>query len=259
MKMPVLIILSMIMPILASQNSTIDMRTIDSLKQRIGILEGVKENYTKDIENNKNALQNQYDRFVNETKNEYAMVRLFGKFILLFGIGTIIGLIFYLRNYASKKAKETLDTAFNNKADEIEELIRIKNEDYQLKTKKKILVITPSYSDNQFLTSFFKKMDFNIDNIEYEHFSQKEIKNKFDIIIFNDEKGKPPTKDKSQEQIDIEKFFIAAPSKALRFYYGPKRLSINDIAIQNILSYANTPLQLYSNLMNALRYQDKLM
>jgi hypothetical protein len=58
MKMPVLIILSMIMPILASQNSTIDMRTIDSLKQRIGILEGVKENYTKDIENNKNALQN---------------------------------------------------------------------------------------------------------------------------------------------------------------------------------------------------------
>jgi hypothetical protein len=259
MKMPVLIILSMIMPILASQNSTIDMRTIDSLKQRIGILEGVKENYTKDIENNKNALKNQYDLFVNEIKKDNTLIKWILSIIGIIGLSTIIGSIFYLRKYASKKAKETLDTAFNNKADEIEELIRIKNEDYQLKTKKRILVITPSYSDKQFLINFFKKMDFNIDNIEYELFPQKEIKNKFDIIIFNDEKGKPATKDKSQEQIDIEEFFIATPSKALRFYYGPKRLSINDIAIQNILSYANTPLQLYGNLMNALRYQDKLM
>jgi hypothetical protein len=186
------------------------------------------------------------------------MVHLFFGVILLFGIGLII----WLRNYAMKKAKEMVNNEFNNKADDIEKLVKEKNEEFQLRHNKKILIVTPDYSNEDHLKKFMQKMDFKIENIKYQPFKPTiDITENYDIVIFNDENGLSDSKsyDYQEQKNGIEEYLSKFPEETMPFYFGKKHIENINKNSNKIIAFVNTRTQLYGNLMNALRYQDKLM
>lgn len=252
----------------ASQNSEYGDKSDFTINMRLDYLEktenirnkefvNYKENLNNKIKNNETRQKNDYDRLVLDVRNQNTIIIIVGSIIIIFGVG----FFFKLREYAEKKSKETLDNAFNKKADEINQLILQQNEEYQLKTKKKILVVTPEYSCNEFLKLFFNKMGFNSDNIQYEPMLEKIPVGNFDLIIFNDESVVNKCDNNSKNEIEIEKYLQKYPLKTIRLYFGPKRLYTgNEYEKDRIItSFVNTRLQLYGNLMNALRYQDKML
>lgn len=252
----------------ASQNSEYGDKSDFTINMRLDYLEktenirnkefvNYKENLDNKIKNNETRQKNDYDRLVLDVRNQNTIIIIVGSIIIIFGVG----FFFKLREYAEKKSKETLDNAFNKKADEINQLILQQNEEYQLKTKKKILVVTPEYSCNEFLKLFFNKMGFNSDNIQYEPMLEKIPVGNFDLIIFNDESVVNKCDNNSKNEIEIEKYLQKYPLKTIRLYFGPKRLYTgNEYEKDRIItSFVNTRLQLYGNLMNALRYQDKML
>src|SRR5690554_936304 len=256
----------------ASQNSEYGDKSDFTINMRLDYLEktenirnkefvNYKENLDNKIKNNETRQKNDYDRLVLDVRNQNTIITIFGGLFILLGVGSLLFLYSNAIKYADKKVKETLDNAFNNKAEEINKLILQQNEEYQLKTKKKILVVTPEYSCNEFLKLFFNKMGFNSDNIQYEPMLEKTPVGNFDLIIFNDESVVNKCDNNSKNEIEIEKYLQKYPLKTIRLYFGPKRLYTgNEYEKDRIItSFVNTRLQLYGNLMNALRYQDKML
>ncbi len=188
---------------------------------------------------------------------------LFMELIMGFlGVATLGGVIFFVVGYfklkkqvyayADQKAREMFEARFqadferlfNDNKDKIEAIIRLNDNDLQLKMTKTIRVLSKDDADNEFLKNFFCEMKF--DNVDYGVFDPSQTYSNYDLILFNNEPGLMD----SNEIVEYAKTKI--PRNKIFFYFGFIR--IDDEGLKKNFASATFRTQLYGNIMNALRH-----
>ncbi|MGE0087818.1 MAG: NARF domain-containing protein [Desulfococcaceae bacterium] len=184
------------------------------------------------------------DLRVSKTENYFALLGIIT-------LGGLAALWISIYSYADKKAKELFEKRFDESVekvlrksrDELEELIMLHDMEHQLK-KKKILVLSKSEADKEKISLFFKKMAFK--DVAYRIFDENLEYKDYDAILIND-------RNKVFTTEEVDNYFKKTDPKSICFYFGPQRISLPE----NVAS-ASIGMQLYGNLMNALRYQRML-
>jgi len=238
-------------------------RLIDH-EMRLDYLEKMENIRKTEFTNFEKSAKNDFESFVLEVRRNNRYIGIISTLLSFLFIGGGFILFFNFKNYADKKGKEILGSALKKNEIAINELLMQENEEHQLRTKKRILVVTPQYSDNEFIRRFFREMSFNPANIHYETFKDNIPEGKYDLVLFNDETGGDGSND-DEENIkrveSIEWYLQKFSSKTIRLYFGNEKL-FSDVRFEKdrtVTSFVNTRLQLYGNLMNALKYQDKML
>lgn len=161
----------------------------------------------------------------------------------------------------------------------IKRLIDTENWGERLREKSQVVVLNQEKTKmgKDFTTvmrSFgkYKKLDVNFlidtQNFDADNFSleiSKLLNNEFGLIVLEDSDGGWSPFQGSENKKEINDLMVRlakslCPSYGL-FYLGKGRFPIDEIKdrkIENMISYANAPAQLYGNMMNMLKYQDIL-
>lgn len=251
------IILMIMMGFLYSTGFAQKKETVEELSNRIKILEDQKEKL--DIQGK--LLQEKFDVKAKELQLIAEEIKLEQKrnnwlipsILLIFsfiGLSGFVSLKKYIEKKAQEKAEKLVNEVYKEKARELLELARKQNEEFQLKETKSILVVSKNSDDNTFIERFFKKMEFHNDKIKYETLSQVKNPDKYDLLLFNN------------ENLNIDHgdlLAILAKTKPVNFclYFGPDRFD-GGKEFKDRVNFANSPVQLYGNLINSLRYQSLL-
>lgn len=169
-------------------------------------------------------------------RKEYDILYKFG---LPFTIISLLTAIFGANKWAAEIAKQKAEDTF-------------KDPETLLKEGKKILVITPDGQDTEFITIFFHLMGFRtpeyIKVTEIDKYKSKD----FDLAVLN----VPNDKSKITSEFN-DKIALLTMAKSV-FYFGPGQVSNYLLEKEGRLSFANAKSQLYSNLINALKFQKML-
>ena len=136
-------------------------------------------------------------------------------------------------NYFKKKAENALEEVVN------------------LKSKKRILVLSSKDASEDFLHSFFRaKFDMDKNKqIEFRRIENEKIdfNIKYDVVFVNNENGKINR--------DIARQYVGENN--VIFYFGPTNswdFANDNELIKNRLNLANSRTQIYGNLINSLEY-----
>lgn len=261
--MKVCIILMIIMGLFCSMGFAQKKETMEELSNRVKILEGQKENLDKqgalqkeDLEKQVNVLKEKFDvkakelyLIAEEIKLEQKKNNWIAIIMGVIGIGSIVSFFIFAKRYIKKKVKKLVNEVYKEKEREILELAKKQNEEFHLKETRSILVISKIPNDNPFIERFFKEMRFRNDNIKYETLNQVKDPEKYDLLLFDNEK----------QNIDhADLLAIMAKTKPENFflYFGPDRFDGKEF--KDRVNFANSRVQLYGNLINSLRYQSLL-
>jgi len=198
--------------------------------------------------------------FYGEIKNIIESGGSFRFAIIISGILlTVFSVIYlYYRNMITSRQEVGVSSDSSKFVDLLEvnkerfvDLIKQHNQEIRVKGNKRIMVLSRSEADLNFLKSFFKIMEFK--NIQYEVIESNDqilSTDDFDLVFFNNESG----------NLDLDfivKQISVSSSDTMFFYFGSRRL--NDVdEYRNRIAIANSRVQLYSNLINALIFQDLL-
>ncbi|MCP4351109.1 MAG: hypothetical protein GY795_37060 [Desulfobacterales bacterium] len=166
---------------------------------------------------------------------------------------TIYKIYTMIPELAEEKAKEKFEKLFgeefekffDEKEDKIKKLIELHDNELQLKKNKYILILSHADSDDTFVRDFFKHMEFN--NVSFETIGSEEYRNN-DLILFNNE-------DNKLEEEKLADYVRKIPNSAICFYFGKR---IQNIELHNRLLFANSRVNLYGNIISALKYQTLL-
>jgi hypothetical protein len=243
---------------------------IEELNNRVNILEGQKENLDKQAELLKEKFENEVvslnNKFIEQKRKLEDDYNYLTVLLWVFGLLTVIGiftmaismLISYFKirkkieGIAEEKIQKKFDSFFQEKKDQLDELINKQNEEFQLKKEKRILVLTPDGPDNLFLNKFFKGERFDKDKVKFDtplNAANLNL-NDFHVVLLDNEddkfgKGLIPG--------------IVIGSKEVVFvYFGPPNDESKAIQKEKNVAFANYRAQLYGNLINAMRYQKYL-
>ncbi len=223
-----------------------DSIAFEKLKFRVEKLEGFQSN-TQD------ALNNKFEEQRKKIQDDYNLIKYLG----LFGLGLTVPaiLLLWLRGskYIDKQLKNKFNNIINQREGSILDIINNQDEEKRILRNKKILVLTSKNGDDNFLRNFFKKVDFDIDNVKYikEEFFDASYLQNIDLVFANNEK----------EDLDIElikEYFSNSSSKTVLFYFNTTQKHYRQDDVSNRLSFANTKTQIYGNLINLLKYQKVL-
>jgi hypothetical protein len=227
---------------------------VEELANRVKILEGQKENLDKQGD----LLHKKFEAKAKDLDLKIEEIRLEQKknnwifpvllFIIPFiGVGGFLG----LKKYINKKAREEADKIINNvfpeKEKEFLELAKKQTEEFQLKKDKSILVISNNQNEDPFIERFFSKMGFA--NVHYETLKKVKNANKYDLLLFNNEK-------QTSDHADLLAVIAKTKPDVFCFYFGPDRFDGKEF--KDRVNFANSRVQLYGNLINSLRYQSLL-
>ncbi|CAN0218287.1 unnamed protein product, partial [Chrysoparadoxa australica] len=186
----------------------------------------------------------------NELNDEYTLLKTI---LLIFGsvsvIGFIVGYITLLQRaqkIAEKKIEAKLEDFFNDKKERFKELVNQQLDEIKIKRESSILVFSKDKTEENFLKSFLKEMDFK--KVSFTTDYESAVFSDLDLILINDES------DSFEQQYLNDLPENIHDSSILFFYFGTKRLTID----KNHLSVANFRSQLYGNLINGLKYQSYL-
>jgi len=224
--------------------------------ERIASLEEQMKNIEKKFDIEAKGLEIKAEKVRNELKSDYDQLEQFtyivGTVTLLGAIISIISFYFVfsrkILKIAEQKAKEKFENLFEDEKDRLIELIEKKIEENQLRKSKSILVLTPAGSKTSFLKKFFREM--KIPNVKFQKIDEdKIVLDESDLILFNDE-------DKEFKENIILDFISKTKKDVICFYFGPKRINSGEYNYKT--TFANARVQLYGNLINALRYQKLL-
>lgn len=215
--------------------------SIEELFKRIEVLEGQKENIDKQVE-------------IASEKVDMKAEKIYWIFgILCFlGASTILGIY----RHFSKKVKEIgeeqlekkFDKFFNAKKQTINEMIGKLDDEIRFRNKKQIMVLTPTGEDNSFMEKFLKSMNFSNYNLKYvDKYTRSRNIN---LLILNNERDKFNEELMNQYISDMEDAGIVC------FYFGPYKKELN---FKDGTARGNVRAQLYGNIIDALRYQEKML
>ena len=230
-----------------------------TFEERKEILKDMREILLKDHEIKK-------DELVRITERHSNTIYLFlGIIAAIFAI-EFIGIFITVKKNIEKKVVDSFVRNFNVSKSQLNPLLKDITDDFKLRQSKKILVLSSPGNDD-FIKRFFYQMGFinsvsgKLDHIIFKTFDeQMEIGNNYDLVLFNNDLDSAKLGENKKK---IETHLMAYPEKTTKFYFGPPPIfkdqderTINNRAK---VSFSNARTQLYGNLMNALRYQDKLL
>lgn len=244
---------------LFGQTAKSNQAAINTIETRIKILEGQKDNLNKQSE----LLQEEFklkagnlDAKFTENKlsidQDLATVRWM---IYAFGlglIGTLIGYLFYFKNFIQKRteaiAEEKIDSLLSNivehKKQELIHLIRSQDLENELRQKSLILVLCESEADKASMLLFFEAV--KIKNVDYELSETfKTPASNYDLIIFNDYRDTKKNHDLFEEYIKE-----LANTNMLFIFFGNRFNTPN----RDKVNFANSKFTLYNQIMNSLKF-----
>jgi hypothetical protein len=236
--------------IIGLQISAVSAQETISLKDvsdRVVVLEGHKENLDERFSIKMDELNSKFDRTEMQLKKDYDYIQffawLFGSVCAVSIIGSVFFCIRSIHKVAEQKINEKFESLFNEKREKLIQLINSLDDELNLKKSSTILVISPEETNETFFKRFFRKMGF--ERVSFIKHGLIFDKQSIDLILFNDED------DKFHEDDIIQ--YVENSNKSICFYFGGKR--INCKGFEHIFSFANSKLQLYGNLINALKYK----
>ncbi len=223
------------------------------------LLNKMEDQLKADFNNKKKELENRFHELKN--KHEKQMNLLYA-FIILIPVLIAIGIFTAIKKFSEKYVIKILAKNFDVKTENLTHMLKEVKRDYILKQNKKILVVTPEDEDDEFLKRFFSDMSFPVHetsaaggNVTFISFSEEqEPETGYDLVLFNDEESKT-------QQSAAEKYLKSYGTATVRLYFGPKHMYGEKDSIditqkkKKLLTFTNARLQLYGNLMNALRFK----
>jgi hypothetical protein len=262
-------------PLLAKQDSTI--------VKRIEKIEATDQLEEREHQARLNELKLTAELEINAKQQQLLLW-----FIGFLGIGSLSGVVALLW-YIPKKVQEEVDKEVRNRIEPIIKknetsvvnLIDEYNEEKTLFQNKIIRVWgEPSFDT---IKQVLNNVQFNPNHIlAYDEVKQGQA---YHILIINNEKGEillsispkrdgeneqdyrervKPEKEKFEQQWKtIEEIISQQSANVCTLYYCPKNIRlpierINDIPLQARVNFVNSPAQIYGNLLNTLKYQDKI-
>lgn len=233
---------------------TLNKKMSDDRKESLDLM---KEALLKDFENKKTELQNQ-----NYKDNIFISV-----FITLVFCAGIFAPVTVYELYYKKRIYKIIGKEFEMAPDHVKEFFKSLKEDFNLKRNKNILVVSFNGVDTARLQSYLKSSGFG-KNVKYKKIGEDEDVDVigYDVLLFynanwNDFEEKKILKFNTifEEKEKIREILEKNNKhNLLRFYFGEGYINFKDDKKKGLLASANLRSQLYGNLMNALRYQDKL-
>jgi len=238
---------------------------VEELDNRVKILEGQKENLDKQAE----LLQEKFEAKAKEVdtqfqaevtklnltideiktdqrNNNWIFIALLA-IICFIGVGGFWGIKKHINKKVQEFAEKMIKDLLEKKEKELLEIAEKQSEEFQLKEKKSILIIRQNPKEDPFMEKFFRYMGFR--NVQYEPLNQVKDPNKYDLLLFDNEKQNIP-------HPDILNIMAKTRADAFCFYFGPDRFDGKEF--KDRVNFANSRVQLYGNLINSLRYQTLL-
>ena len=150
----------------------------------------------------------------------------------------------YIHKVAKTKIDDKFDSFFISEKEKLIQLIDSQILENSLRKNKRILVLTATNQDDSYIRSFFLKMGFEklsyISTDDYQSVSAD-----IDLVFINNE-----TNTFSKQLIES---YINDTRGKLVFYFGADRINPSWLS-ENKVTTANNRVQLYGNLINALKY-----
>ena len=221
--------------------------SLNFLYQKMGGLDEERKLLQKEYDIYKASLEYDYKVAKDEINDKLEIIAWI---IAIIGIPGILIIYYSATTYAKKQAKKQIDIElkkiFNEEKEKLIRLIQTYSEESQLK-QKKILILSSLNSNDDFLHFFFKELGFK--NYEFKKLDAYQfIDQNFDLIFINNE-------DDSFNRSILNEFQENYP-KVVFFYFGSLR--IEDTIAKNKTGSASFRTQIYSNLINVLRYHKLL-
>jgi hypothetical protein len=166
-------------------------------------------------------------------------------FILVFGF------LFKARKYADEKIKITFNNIIEERENHIIEIMQQYSDEINILQTKKIVVLSSTEGEDDFLGTFFKSFGFNKKNISFLKVDAYQAIKDYDLLFANNE-----TDDLSKDLID--EFFNNSANNSVLFYFNTTHNNYINEKISDKLSFANTRTQIYGNLINLLKFQKVL-
>jgi len=178
------------------------------------------------------------------------------------GIGCLVALLSGLIGYYFKKSVDVAIVGFNKNVEEkivktindkkevIDLIIEKTDLERQLLENKKIYLW--GEEDQQLVKRVLKKVGFNFSNLLIK---EEEVEEKsFDLLFINNQKG---SLDMNEMLAKIE----ALNEKQVAFYFCTQRIILKTDKLkegkEDIVNFSTNAAQIYGNLLNSLKYQDK--
>jgi hypothetical protein len=148
------------------------------------------------------------------------------------------------RMLAEREIRERIAYYFDTEESNLQRLVEEADLN-RLKNKMSILVLSPVRVDISFIKDFFKRARFP--NVNFQYTDKITNLKSANMVLFNNDDGKFNHK-------EILNIIAKTKDDVYCFYFGQGRFESGDY--KDRVSFANTKLQLYGNLINALRYQE---
>ncbi len=259
MKIRYVLLILFLVSIQASIVQAQEKLTLNKVNERLKILEGHKDNLDEQFKIKMDENTGNFNLWTKKVDSKLSDVdkrcnSFFDKVSYLGVPGTVIAFIALIisiwvsiHKIAEKKINAKFDSILNDKKEKLIQLINTQDEELILKTDKSIMVISELGTDESFMEAFFDKMGFK--KVQYKKADDIQSYNSCDLVLFDDEDG-------SFDHNKIKKIADKFPASAVCFYFGMK-IELNNEERKRYV-FANSRLQLYGNIMNALRYQSLL-
>lgn len=212
----------------------------------------------KEIRSELDMVSRKLDTVTAGVQNDVGWIKAVLGGLAVLTIAGLFTLLITIFQYAGKKAKELFEYRFHTEFDQhfkekestIRAIIDAKNEESRIRAEKSVLVLSGGDAKDSFAVNLLEGMDFK--QLRHERFRPQVIFRGEDVVLVDDEKG-------ALDETIIKELAGETHPESVYFYFGPKRIMVEDPGLQSRIAFANVKFQLYGNLFSALRYQELLV
>lgn len=231
----------------------------DSLTIRIESLEDELANQNKKLELSERELQvlfkekqmvqdTEFNSLSNKLKEDYDLIKQLSFWGLGLTVSSLIALFFGGKKYIQGKLNEKFDKIISEQESNIIEIVESHDIEKRILRTRTAVVLTAENEDEAFIKNFFNKIGFNRDNITFKKVNNHQDIGEVDLIFVNNDND-------HFESSLIDDYFNNSSDNTVLFYYNTTRKTYNNNSVSNRMSFANSPTQIYGNMINLMKYQ----
>lgn len=225
-------------------------KKIESIEARVDVIEMHRSNLIDKFQNKSESLDIKVEKIESKLQKDYDYIQVlvwcFGSIAIIGLVSLFISIYKYIHKVAKTKIDEKFDSLFNNEKEKLIQLIDSQILENSLRKNKQILVLTETNEDETYIRSFFLKMGFR--KVIYNSISEyQSVPVNIDLVFINNESNG------ISDQLIKE--YIDGFQGGLIFHFGSKMIDRSWVS-ENKITNANNRVQLYGNLINALKYID---
>lgn len=239
-----------------SVNAQPNDKTLSELEEKIKKYDEIISKYDNkseeirnDLYNNKKEILDKFETLRTQWSNEKIEINnkkseMDRNLKILIGVASALGIssFFVAKGIIDKQMAKGVEKYIKRNADKLKGLIDKQDKEDELRKDKKILVL----SENEEEEKEIKEILSDFDGAVFKSIYKKPNFKKYDVIFFNNIKGSI----KQEKMIGI----INENKKLYYFYYNTTRDNLEKYGDANV-TFANTKITIYVNLLTLLKYQ----